>query len=211
MTLTGATTIATNAIGSDGGGAHGLYASNGGTIDGSTATSVGVTTSGTGAIGVYASGSGTVSDTVTPSTITIVGAKVITNGASAAGVLADGGALATVIGGSVTTNGATAIGLEANGTSSEVDLKGAITVATGTSAAAGAAYGIYATDGGKIDGSTATGVGVTTSGTGAIEFSWPTVRTKLTRRPRFRSPARMSSQMAVPRTASLPILAASQQ
>ena len=163
VTLTGATTIATNATGSDGAGAHGLYASNGGTIDGSTATSVGVTTFGTGAIGVYASGSGTVSDTVTPSTITIAGATVITNGASATGVLADGGALATVNGGSVTTNGLTAIGVEANGTLSEVDLKGAITVATGTSAAAGAAYGLYATDGGKIDGSTATSVGVTTS------------------------------------------------
>ena len=166
--LKGATTTTTNATGADGSGAYGLYALGGAKIDGSAATSVGVTTFGTGAVGVYASGSGTVSGTVTPSTITIVGAKVITNGASATGVLADGGALATVTGGSVTTNGATAIGVEANGTLSAVDLKGAITVATGTSAAAGAAYGLYAVNGGTIDGSTATSVGVTTSGTGAI-------------------------------------------
>ena len=166
--LKGATTTTTNATGDDGSGAYGLYALGGAKIDGSAATSVGVTTFGTGAVGVYASGSGTVSDTVTPSTITIVGAKVVTNGASATGVLADGGALATVTGGSVTTNGATAIGVEANGTASEVDLKGAITVATGTTSAAGAAYGLYAVNGGTIDGSTATSVGVTTSGTGAI-------------------------------------------
>jgi hypothetical protein len=168
VTLTGAITVATNATGDDGSGAYGLYAVGGATIDGSTATSVGVTTYGTGAVGVYASGSGTVSDTVTASTIIITGATVVTNGASATGVLADGGALATVNGGSVTTNGATAIGVEANGVASEVDLKGAITVATGTSAAAGAAYGLYAVNGGTIDGSTATSVGVTTSGTGAI-------------------------------------------
>ena len=56
ITFSGATTVTTNGGGANGLDAYGLYASNGGAIDGSLATGVAVTTSGTGAIGVYASG-----------------------------------------------------------------------------------------------------------------------------------------------------------
>ena len=56
VTLTGAMTVTTNATGAAGLDAYGLYANGGGTIDGSGATSVTVTTYGTDANGVYASG-----------------------------------------------------------------------------------------------------------------------------------------------------------
>ena len=72
------TTLGTDAFGLD---AYGLYASNGGTIDGSLAPTVGVTTSGTGAIGVYATGR-LRRLSRTASTIMITGATVETNGAN---------------------------------------------------------------------------------------------------------------------------------
>ena len=56
ITFSGATTVTTNGVGANGLDAYGLYASNGGTIDGSLAPSVGVTTFGNGADGVYATG-----------------------------------------------------------------------------------------------------------------------------------------------------------
>ena len=74
-------------VGANGLDAYGLYASNGGPIDGSLAPSV-VTTFGTGADGVYAAGTSSTTPT-TASTIKIAGATIITNGTTATGVLAD--------------------------------------------------------------------------------------------------------------------------
>ena len=69
--------------------AYGLYANNGGTIDTTGTPSVTVTTYGTDANGVYASGTSRRQQPTTPSTISITGASITTNGSTATGVLAD--------------------------------------------------------------------------------------------------------------------------
>ena len=106
-TLSGTANITTTDLTNTQGSAIGLYALSGGIIDGSTTTSVSVTTSGTGAIGVYASGVAPPADpggTPTPSTITIGGlATISTYGSSAAGVQADNGGVVNSSGGSVET------------------------------------------------------------------------------------------------------------
>ena len=106
-TLSGTANITTTDPTNTEGSAIGLYALSGGIIDGSTTTSVSVTTSGTGAIGVYASGVAPPADpggAATPSTITIGGlATIAAYGQSAPGVQADGGGVVTLSGGSVMT------------------------------------------------------------------------------------------------------------
>ena len=102
-------------------------------------------------------------------------------------MLADLGGQVTVNGGSVTTNGGASIGVEANGAGSLVTLTGAVTAATNATGATGLnAYGLYATGGATIDGSTATSVGVTTFGM-ARTGSTPPGRRRRRRRRRRRS------------------------
>ena len=96
-------TVKTNATGATGLDAYGLYANDGGTIDGSAATSVAVTTYGTGAIGVYASGDGRRPRRHAVDDHDRRYATITTNGASAAGVRRSTVGLATLGGGSVTT------------------------------------------------------------------------------------------------------------
>ena len=165
ITFSGATTVTTNGAGANGLDAYGLYASNGGTIDGSLAPSVAVTTSGTGAIGVYASGAAPESGPA--SSITIGGvATIATNGGSAAGVQADSGGLVTLGAGSVTTNGADAPGVVASGAASMVTLNGAslLSVTTTTDGSTG----LYALGGGVINatGPVSVSTGSTTGSTG---------------------------------------------
>ena len=164
VTLTGAMTVTTNATGAAGLDAYGLYANGGGTIDGSGATSVTVTTYGNGRERGLCLGDVLVR---TPSTITIGGvATIATNGATAAGVEAYDGGHATLGAGTVTTSGATSPGIVASGANSLVTLNGAslLTVKTTTDGS----IGLYALAGGVI---TATGpisisTGSTTGSTG---------------------------------------------
>ena len=165
ITFSGATTLTTNGAGANGLDAYGLYASNGGTIDGSLAPSVAITTSGTGAIGVYASGAAPESGPA--SSITIGGiATITTNGGSAAGVQADSGGLVTLGAGSVTTNGADAPGVVASGAGSMITLNGAslLSVTTTTDGSTG----LYALGGGVINatGPVSVSTGSTTGSTG---------------------------------------------
>ena len=170
INLNAETTVTT--VGTD---AHGLYATNGGTIDGSLAPSVSVTTNGTGAIGVYASGTAP-SPSTTPSTITIGGvATIMTNGATAAGVQADGGGVVNLNGGSlatpntVTTITDGSIGVYA-ASAGVISINGATTISTGSTGEtpSGAnAYGVNADGAGsKVHLNAATTV--TTLGTDAF-------------------------------------------
>ena len=171
VNLNAATTITT--LGTD---AHGLYATNGGAIGATTDTppAIGVTTSGDGAIGVYASGVD--SETSTPSTITIGGVATIkTNGATAAGVQADGGGVVNLNGGSlatpntVTTITDGSIGVYA-ASAGVISINGATTISTGSTGEtpSGAnAYGVNADGpGSKVHLNAATTV--TTLGTDAF-------------------------------------------
>ncbi|MGA8585180.1 MAG: hypothetical protein WB715_15345, partial [Roseiarcus sp.] len=163
VTLTGAMTVTTNATGAAGLDAYGLYANGGGTIDGSGATSVTVTTYGTDANGVYASGT----SSSTPSTITIGGvATIATNGATAAGVEAFDGGHATLGAGTVTTSGATSPGIVASGANSLVTLNGASLLTVKTTA--NGSIGLSALAGGVITatGPTSISTGSTTGSTG---------------------------------------------
>ena len=137
-TLSGTIAVTTTDLTNTQGSAIGLYALSGGNIDGSTATSVSVTTSGTGAIGVYASGTGTAGDSVVPSTITIGGvATIMTNGATAAGVQADNGGVVNLNGGTaetpntITTIADGSIGVYA-ASAGVVTINGPTTISTGS-------------------------------------------------------------------------------
>ena len=124
-------------------------------------------------------------------------------------MLADLGGQVTVNGGSVTTNGGASIGVEANGAGSLVTLTGAVTAATNATGATGLnAYGLYATGGATIDGSTATSVGVTTFGNGADGVYATGTSTTPTTASAIKLPGPRSSPTGRRRPACWPISAA---
>lgn len=118
-------------------------------------TSVSLTATGTG-LGVHATGSGT----VTLDGTVVDGSTIETQGASAHGLLADGGGRISGSYTSVYTNGAGANGVGAVGAGSEITLTDSAVNTSGDSA-----YGAYAANGGSV---IFTRTNITTAGAGAL-------------------------------------------